>query len=74
MFYEYWYKLCTKNVNLNKEDCKITISVLSFKKELEKSYQAGRIDERNNKDTKKESIADMLDGLGIGDIFGKKTK
>lgn len=40
-FIDYWSHLKQKNPSLCHDDSKMTISVASFKKQLEKAYKAG---------------------------------
>lgn len=43
-FNQYWFRLCSKNHSLLKDDTKMTITVESFKKQMAKAYDAGTTD------------------------------
>ena len=60
-FLEYWGRLIASNKNLTEPENKMTISVASFRKQLEKAYEAG----------KGESGGSLFDQLFGGRPFGK---
>lgn len=41
-FLEYWGRLIASNESLKEPENKMTISVASFRKQLEKAYEAGK--------------------------------
>lgn len=43
-FKGFWSRLCCKNKSLENEETKITISVESFKYQMEKAYKQGAVD------------------------------
>lgn len=41
-FYDYWYRKQRSNPHLNNEENKLTITIASLKKELQKAFDAGK--------------------------------
>lgn len=67
-FHHYWFRLCQKNNQLIKDDTKMTITVASFKRQLEKAYTAGTADraavEEQLKPKNPFDLNDLFGGLG----------
>ena len=76
-FKEYWDRLCRATPRLNEPATKMTISVASFKKQLEKAFEEGRkhpVTSRKDaaddfaKFGRKESASDIFSAFD--DMFG----
>lgn len=66
-FAAFWTRLCDRNPPLLDSDNKLTLSVASFKLQLERAYQAGRADAATTT-AGLSGISDLF-----GDIFGAKS-
>lgn len=66
-FYQFWFRLCQKNNALLKDETKMTITVASFKAQMEKAYTAGTADRAavEEKLKPRDPKADFLRGLGL---------
>lgn len=60
-FYNYWNRLCRSNASLCDEKSKMTISVASFRKQLEKAHQDGCEESKDDK-----SVFESLFGKPFG--------
>lgn len=65
MFCFYWARIVHANESLKDESSRMTLSVESFKRQLEKAYEKGREDEKSSRP------ADPFGGLFNG-MFGSR--
>ena len=65
-FRQYWNRLCSVTTALNADETKMTISVASFRKQLEKAYGQGAQDQ---KELTSELDAEKRKRNPLGSIF-----
>lgn len=65
-FVDYWKRLVARNKHLGDENMKMTITVASFKREIEKAYFSGA-DDCDDADRSSSGTFDSL----FGGIFGR---